>query len=95
LITLHQDCGVCTSRLRGISWIGVIVWGTRLDETASYPTLYAEARQIAYALDGSRQTTVTLSSPSGTPSNAVYVLKLKAKFALAELLKWFWNCTVV
>jgi beta-galactosidase len=34
----------------------VVVWGTRLDETASYPTLYAEARQLAYELDGSRQT---------------------------------------
>ncbi len=34
----------------------VIVWGTRLNETASYPTLYAEARQLAYELDGTRQT---------------------------------------
>jgi beta-galactosidase len=35
----------------------VIVWGTRLDETSSYPTLYGEARQLAYRLDGTRQTT--------------------------------------
>ncbi len=35
----------------------VIVWATRLNETANYPELYAEARQLAYALDGSRQTT--------------------------------------
>ena len=34
----------------------VIVWGTRLDETANYPALYAQARQIAYTFDGSRQT---------------------------------------
>ncbi len=34
----------------------VIVWGTRLNETANYPGLYAQARQIAYACDGSRQT---------------------------------------
>ncbi|HEY5316888.1 MAG TPA: glycoside hydrolase family 2 TIM barrel-domain containing protein, partial [Solirubrobacteraceae bacterium] len=35
----------------------VIVWGTRLDETASYPTLFSEARLLAYQLDGTRQTT--------------------------------------
>ncbi len=35
----------------------VIVWGTRLDETGGYPTLYGEARQLAYDLDGTRQTT--------------------------------------
>ena len=34
----------------------VILWATRLNETANYPSLYAQARQIAYALDGSRQT---------------------------------------
>jgi beta-galactosidase len=35
----------------------VIVWGTRLNETANHPGLYARAREIAYQLDGSRQTT--------------------------------------
>jgi beta-galactosidase len=35
----------------------VIVWATRLNETANYPGLYAQARQLAYELDGSRQTT--------------------------------------
>ena len=35
----------------------VVVWGTRLNETQNYPALYAQARQIAYACDGSRQTT--------------------------------------
>jgi beta-galactosidase len=35
----------------------VIVWGTRLNETGNFPGLYAQARQIAYACDGSRQTT--------------------------------------
>jgi beta-galactosidase len=34
----------------------VVVWGTRLNETANYPALYAQARQIARACDGSRQT---------------------------------------
>ncbi len=38
----------------------VIVWGTRLNETANYPSLYAQARQLAYTLDGSRQTTGAL-----------------------------------
>jgi beta-galactosidase len=44
----------------------VIVWGTRLDETASYPTLYAEARQLAYELDGTRQTTGAMVTQSTT-----------------------------
>jgi beta-galactosidase len=36
----------------------VIVWGTRLNETASdYEQLYAEARALANRFDGSRQTT--------------------------------------
>jgi beta-galactosidase len=34
----------------------VVVWGTRLGETRNYPALYAQARQVAYACDGSRQT---------------------------------------
>ncbi len=44
----------------------VIVWGTRLDETASYPTLYAEARTLAYHLDGTRQTTGSMDTQSTT-----------------------------
>ncbi len=45
----------------------LIVWGTRLDETKNYPDLYAEARRLAYAHDGSRQTAgaVTFHSTSG------------------------------
>ena len=39
----------------------VVIWGTRLDETGNYPALYARARQIAYACDGSRQTTGAVS----------------------------------
>ena len=35
----------------------VIVWATRLNETANYPSLYASARQLANQLDGSRPTT--------------------------------------
>jgi len=44
----------------------VIVWGTRPDETRNYPDLYAEARRLAYAHDGSRQTAgaVTFHSTS-------------------------------
>jgi beta-galactosidase len=34
----------------------VVVWGTRLDETKNYPSLYARAREIARQYDGSRQT---------------------------------------
>jgi beta-galactosidase len=44
----------------------VVVWATRLDETASYPTLYAEARDLAYELDGSRQTTGAMDTQSTT-----------------------------
>jgi beta-galactosidase len=44
----------------------VVVWGTRLDETLSYPTLYAEARQLAYSLDGTRQTTGAMDTRSTT-----------------------------
>jgi beta-galactosidase len=45
----------------------VVVWGTRLNETRNYPGLYARARQIAYACDGSRQTAgaVTFHTTSG------------------------------
>ncbi len=45
----------------------VIVWGTRLNETKNYPALYARARQIAYAYDGSRQTAgaVTFHTTAG------------------------------
>jgi beta-galactosidase len=43
----------------------VIVWGTRLDETANnYTQLYAQARELAYTLDGTRQTTGAVDSQS-------------------------------
>jgi beta-galactosidase len=44
----------------------VVLWATRLNETSSYPTLYAEARQLAYALDGTRQTSGAMSTRSTT-----------------------------
>jgi beta-galactosidase len=34
----------------------VIIWGTRLNETASHPRLYRSTRQLAKELDGSRPT---------------------------------------
>jgi beta-galactosidase len=42
----------------------VIVWATRLDETRNYPALYARAREIAYAYDGSRQTSGAMTNRS-------------------------------
>jgi beta-galactosidase len=42
----------------------VIVWGTRLNETANYPSMYAQTHQIAYDLDGTRQTTGALAFTS-------------------------------
>jgi len=45
----------------------VIVWGARLNETKNYPDLYAEARRLVYAHDGSRPTAgaVTFRTTSG------------------------------
>src|SRR5215472_17873180 len=40
----------------------VIVWGTRLNETANYSGLYARTRQFAADLDGSRQTTGAMTT---------------------------------
>jgi beta-galactosidase len=42
----------------------VIVWGARLNETASQPALYRKTREIAYRLDGSRPTSGAMSSYS-------------------------------
>jgi beta-galactosidase len=42
----------------------VVVWATRLNETQSYPTLYAEARQLAHSLDGTRATSGAIAAPS-------------------------------
>ena len=44
----------------------VIVWATRLNETANYTSLYAQARQLAYTLDGTRQTTGAMTNQSTT-----------------------------
>ena len=40
----------------------VIIWGTRLNETWNDVSLYAQTRQLAYALDGSRQTSGALAN---------------------------------
>jgi len=42
----------------------VIVWGTRLNETADHPGLYARTRRIAGELDGSRQTSGAMAHRS-------------------------------
>jgi beta-galactosidase len=42
----------------------VIVWATRLNETPSYPSLYARTRRLAGQLDGSRQTTGAMATYS-------------------------------
>ena len=63
--TAWQDLVLLNVRdmvVRDRSRPSVIVWGTRLNETTDYPDLYAMARQIAYELDGSRQTTGAMSS---------------------------------
>jgi beta-galactosidase len=45
----------------------VVVWGARLDETSSYPTLYGEARELIGELDGTRQTSGAMDTH--TPTN--------------------------
>jgi beta-galactosidase len=42
----------------------VIVWATRLNETANYVSLYAQTRALSDRLDGSRQTTGAMTSYS-------------------------------
>jgi beta-galactosidase len=42
----------------------VIVWGTRLNETASHPRLYTRTRQIAAGLDGTRPTSGAMTRHS-------------------------------
>ena len=44
----------------------VIVWATRLNETQSFPTLYAEARRLADTLDGTRPTSGAMTTQSRT-----------------------------
>ncbi len=44
----------------------VIVWGTRLNETLNYTSLYAQTRQLAGSLDGTRQTSGAMSLYSTT-----------------------------
>ena len=44
----------------------VIVWATRLNETANEVSLYAQTRQLAYTLDGTRQTTGAMTNQSTT-----------------------------
>lgn len=50
--------------LRDRSRPSVILWGTRPNEAANYPGLYARARSVADDLDGSRQTTGTMTTQS-------------------------------
>ena len=42
----------------------VIVWATRLNETANFPSLYARARRLAHSLDDSRQSTGAMYTQS-------------------------------
>jgi beta-galactosidase len=42
----------------------VIIWATRLNETANITDLYAQTRQLAYDLDGTRQTSGAMSTYS-------------------------------
>jgi len=50
--------------IRDRSRPSVIVWATRLDETANYRGLYARTRHLAGQLDGSRQTTGAMGTYS-------------------------------
>jgi beta-galactosidase len=50
--------------IRDRSRPSVIVWATRPNECANHPVLYAQARELAYQLDGSRQTTGAMDAYS-------------------------------
>jgi beta-galactosidase len=50
--------------IRDRSRPSVIVWGTRLNETANHPRLYARTRQIARDLDGTRPTSGAMARHS-------------------------------
>ena len=50
--------------IRDRSRPSVIVWGTRPNEAANHPGLYAQARDLAHQLDGSRQTTGAMDAYS-------------------------------
>lgn len=50
--------------IRDRSRPSVIVWATRLNETADHPGLYARTRRLASSLDGSRQTTGAMGQHS-------------------------------
>jgi beta-galactosidase len=50
--------------IRDRSRPSVIVWATRPNECANHPVLYAQARELAYQLDGSRQTSGSMDSYS-------------------------------
>ncbi len=51
--------------IRDRSRPSVIVWATRLNETQSkFPVLYQQTRELAYQLDGSRQTTGAMAAYS-------------------------------
>ena len=57
--TAWQDLVVANVRdmvIRDRNRPSVIIWGTRLNETADYVALYQQTRQLAGHLDGSRQT---------------------------------------
>jgi beta-galactosidase len=50
--------------IRDRSRPSVIVWATRPNECANHPVLYAQARELAYQLDGSRQTSGSMDAYS-------------------------------
>lgn len=50
--------------LRDRSRPSVVIWGSRLNETANYPGLYRKTRQIADELDGTRPSTGTMTTQS-------------------------------
>jgi beta-galactosidase len=55
--------------LRDRSRPSVILWGTRLNETQNFQTLYASTGEIAQSLDGTRQTTGAMDIYSTTGWN--------------------------
>lgn len=57
-----RDVGEMVRRDRNHA--AIVIWGVRVNESPNDPDLYRKTREVAYALDGARQTSGTMTSGS-------------------------------